>query len=119
MYSLLDWEGAVKIGLQNESFNGDAAEQAIADVEKGIAIADILWAFPITVVAFIGLLREKFIGFIAAMMVFAICVYFPLIYTFRVSMNFDIVLAAIIMWAIPSILGIFGLWMNRKLFNIN
>ena len=119
MYSLLDWEGAVKIGLQNESFNGDAAEQAIADVEKGIAIADILWAFPITVVAFIGLLREKFIGFIAAMMVFAICVYFPLIYTFRVSMNFDIVLAAIFMWAIPSIMGIIGLWMNRKLFNIN
>ena len=118
-YSLLDWEEAVKLGLQNESFNGDAVEQAIADVEKGIAIADILWAFPITVVAFIGLLREKFIGFIAAMMVFAICVYFPLFYAFRVSMNFDIVLATIFMWAIPSIMGIIGLWMNRKLFNIN
>ncbi len=118
-YSLLDWEEAVKLGLQNESFNGDAVEQAIADVEKGIAIADILWAFPITIVAFIGLLSRKFIGFVAAMMVFAICVYFPLFYAFRVSMNFDIVLAAIFMWAIPSIMGIIGLWMNRKLFNIN
>ena len=117
-YSLIDWEGAVKLGLQNESFNGDPVEQAIADVEKGIAIADILWVLPIMIVAFIGLLRNKFIGFIATMMVFGICVYFPLFYTFRVSMNFDIKLAAIFMWAIPSILGVIGLWMNRKLFNI-
>ena len=118
-YSLIDWEGAVKLGIQNESFNADPVEQAIADVEKGIAIADILWVLPITIVAFIGLLRNKFIGFIAAMMVFGICVYFPLFYIFRVSMNFDIALAAIIIWAIPSLLGITGLWMNRKLFSTN
>ena len=117
-YSLLDWEGAVKLGVQNESFTGDAAESAIADVERGVAIADILWALPITIVAFIGLLRKKFIGFVAAMMVFAVCVYFPLFYVFRVSMDFDIVLAAIFLWAIPSLLGILGLWSNRKIFNI-
>ena len=115
-YSLLDWEGAVKLGVQNESFTGDAAESAIADVERGVAIADILWALPITIVAFIGLLRKKFIGFVAAMMVFAVCIYFPLFYTFRVSINFEIVLAAIFLWAIPSLLGIIGLWTNRKLF---
>jgi len=117
-YSLLDWEGAVKLGVQNESFTGDVAERAIADVERGIAIADILWALPITIIAFIGLIRKKFIGFVAAMMVFAVCVYFPLFYAFRESMNFDIVLTAIFLWAIPSLLGIIGLWSNRKLFNI-
>jgi hypothetical protein len=117
-YSLLDWEGAVKFGVQNESFTGDAVERAIADVERGVAIADIIWALPITIIAFIGLLRKKFIGFVAAMMVFAVCVYFPLFYTFRESMNFDIVLAAIILWAIPSLLGVIGLWSNRKLFEI-
>lgn len=116
-YSLLDWEGAVKLGVQNESFTGDAAERIIADVERGVAIADIIWALPITIIAFIGLLRKKFIGFVAAMMVFAVCVYFPLFYTFRESMNFDIVLAATILWAIPSLFGIFGLWTNRKIFN--
>ena len=115
-YSLLDWEAAVKLGVQNESFTGDAAERAIADVERGVAIADILWVLPITIVAFIGLLRKKFVGFVAAMMVFAVCVYFPLFYAFRISMNFDIVLAAIFLWAIPSLLGILGLWMNRKIF---
>jgi hypothetical protein len=112
-YSLFDWEGAIKLGVQDESFTGDAAERAIADVERGIAIADILWALPITIVAFIGLLRKKFIGFVAAMMVYAVCVYFPLFYAFRVSMDFDIVLAAIFLWAIPSLFGIIGLWTNR------
>jgi len=119
IYSLMDWESAVNLGVQNESFTGDAVERAIADVERGIAVADILWAFPITIVAFIGLLQNKFIGFIAAAMVFAICVYFPLFYSFRVSMNFDIALVAIILWAIPSLLGIIGLWINRRLFNTN
>ena len=80
IYSLIDWEGAVKLGIQNESFTGDMAERAIADVERGVAIADILWALPITIVAFIGLLRKKLIGFIAAMMTFAVCVYFTAIY---------------------------------------
>jgi len=115
-YSLLDWEGAVKLGVQDESFTGGSVEYAIADVERGIAIADIVWVLPITIVAFIGLLRMKFIGFVAAMMVFAICVYFPLFYAFRISMHFDIVLAAILLWAIPSLLGIIGLWMNRRIF---
>lgn len=119
IYSLIDWEGAVKLGVQNESFIGDMAERAIADVERGVAIADILWALPITIVAFIGLLRKKFIGFIASMMTFAVCVYFPLFYAFRESMSFDIVLTAIFLWAVPSLLGIYGLWMNRSLFNTN
>jgi len=65
------------------------------------------------IIAFIGLLREKFIGFIAAMMAFAVCVYFPLFYTFRESMSFDVVLVAIFLWAVPSLLGIIGLWTNR------
>ena len=86
---------------------------------KNWAIADIIWALPITIIAFIGLLREKFIGFIAAMMAFAICIYFPLFYAFRESMSFDIVLVAIFSWAVPSLLGIYGLWINRYLFNTN
>ncbi len=117
IYSLLDWAGAVKLGVQNESFTGGAVELAIADVERGIVFADIVWALPITIVAIVGLVRKEFIGFVAAMMVFAVCIYFPLFYTFRISMSFDIVLASIFLWAIPSLLGIIGLWMNRKLFN--
>ncbi len=115
-YSLLDWEGAVKLGLQNASFTGDDAERALADVERGIAIADILWAFPISIIAFIGLLRNRFIGFVASMMVFAVCVYFPLLYAFRDSTNTDIVLVVLFLWATPSLLGIIGLWTNRKIF---
>jgi len=117
-YSLIDWEGAVNLGLQNESFAGDAAERVVANVERGIAMADIVWVLPLTIVAFIGLLRRKFIGFVAAMMVFAVCVYFPLFYAFRESMDFNIVLTAIVLWAIPSLLGMIGLYSNGKIFSI-
>ena len=65
IYSLIDWEGAIKFGVQDDSFTGNITERAMADVERGVAIADILWALPITIVAFIGLLRKKLIGFIA------------------------------------------------------
>ena len=37
---------------------------------------------------------------------------------FGISMDFDIVLAAFFLWAIPSLIGIIGLWSNRKIFNI-
>ena len=119
IYSLINWEGAVKLGVQDESFTGDMVERAMADVERGIAIADILWALPITIIAFIGLLRKKFIGFIAAMMAFAVCIYFPLFYTFRESTSFVIVVVVVFLWAVPSLFGIYGLWMNRNLFNTN
>ena len=118
-YSLLDWEAAVALGVQNERFTGDAAERAIADVERGVALADIVWALHLTIIAFIGLLRKRFIGFITAMMVFAICVYFPLFYLFRESMDTETVLAALFLWTIPSLLGIIGLWVNKEIFNSN
>jgi hypothetical protein len=116
-YSLINWEGALELGLQNESFNGDPVEQALADVERGVALADIFWALPITIIALIGVLRKRLYGFVAAMMVFAICVYFPLVFAFhRWDSHMMTALAAIILFAIPSLLGIFGLWVNRKLF---
>jgi hypothetical protein len=116
-YSLWDWEAAVDLGVQNERFTGDAAERAIADVERGIAMADIVWALPLTIVAIIALLQRKYIGFISALMVFAICVYFPLFYLFRESMDTETVLAALFLWAVPSSLGIVGLWVNKGFFN--
>lgn len=118
-FSLFDWDAAVDFGVQNESFSGDAVERALADVERGVAMADIIWALPLTIIAFTGLWRKKYIGFITAMMVFAICVYFPLFYLFRESMDTEIVLAAVLLWAIPSLLGIVGLWLNKGFFNLN
>jgi len=115
-YSLLNWENAVKIGAQDVSFTGGAVERAIADVEKAVAIADIIWAFPLTIIAFIGLWKKQYFGFISAMMVYAICVYFPLIYTFREGTSTDIKLTALFLWAIPSLLGIICLWANRAIF---
>ena len=116
-YSLLNWESAVNLGLQNGSFTGDAVERSIANKEKGEAVADMLWPLPLAVIAVIGLARKKFYGFIAAMMEFSICVYFPLFYTFQLwDTQMETIIAANLLWAIPSLLGIIGLWTNRKAF---
>ena len=116
-YSLVNWEKAVQLGLQSGSFAGDTIEHTIAVKERGEAIADIIWPLPIAIVALIGLLRKKMIGFVAAMMEFAICVYFPLFYVFQLwETNIETAVAAVCLWAIPSLLGIVGLWMNRELF---
>ena len=115
-FSLYDWETAFRLGLQNGSFEGDALDQAFATKEKGEAIADLIWALPLTIIAFIGLIRKKLIGFIAAMMTFAICIYFPLFYVFQLwGTYFDTALGAVILWGIPSLLGIIGLWSNREI----
>ena len=116
-YSLYDWESALKLGLQNGSFSGDAAERVWAEKEKGEAIADLIWPLPLTVIALIGILKKRFFGFIAAMMTFAICIYFPLFYIFQIWDSYrETAMAAMLLWGIPSLLGIAGLWSNRRIY---
>lgn len=118
-YSLINWESAVSLGLQNGSFEGDAAEKALAIKERGEAIADLLWPLPLSILAIYGLLKTRFLGFVASMMEFAICLYFPLFYVFQMwETHPETVLGAIFLWAIPSIAGMTGLWSNRKTFKI-
>lgn len=117
IYSLVNWEGALSLGLQNESFSGPPVEQALANVEWGIAMADIFWPLPLTIIAFVGLLKMRLIGFVTAMMNFAICVYFPLFFAFqRWDTHLMTALAALVLFALPSLLGIIGLWANREIF---
>ena len=116
-YSLLNWESAVKLGLQNGSYSGDAFDRALASKERGEALADLLWPLPIAIVALVGILKKRFVGFVAAMMEFAICIYFPLFYVFQMwETHRATAVGAVILWGIPSILGILGLWANRQLF---
>ena len=116
-YSLCFWESAVDLGLQNQSFSGSATEALQAQKDRGIAIADILWPLPLTVIALLGILKKRVIGFIASMMTFAICVYFPLFHIFWLWDSFrGTAIAATLLWLIPSLLGIAGLWGNRHLY---
>lgn len=117
-YSLINWEGAIELGIQNESFSGNPVEAALANVEKGIALADMFWALPVTIIAFIGIIRKRLYGFVAAMMDFSICIYFPLFFAFqRWNSHQETVIGAIVLFAFPSLVGIFTLWSNRKIFN--
>ncbi len=116
-YSLYNWDSALKLGLQNGSFSGDAAEKVWAEKEKGEAIADLIWPMPLTFIALFGILKKRFIGFIASMMTFAICIYFPLFYIFQIWDTYrETAMAAMLLWGIPSLLGIAGLWTNRRIY---
>lgn len=116
-YSLLDWDRAVDIGIQNERFTGDAAERVWAKESWGVALADLLWPMPIGIVAIVGLLRKRFFGFTAGLMEFSIGVYFPLFFAFQRWTTYpETVITAIFLWMIPSLLGIIGLWENREYF---
>jgi len=113
-YSLYNWESALNLGLQNNSFSGGPAEVLQAQQDKGLAIADLIWPLPLTVIALLGILKKRIVGFIASMMTFAICVYFPLFHIFQIwSTHRETALAASLLWGIPSLLGIAGLWANR------
>ncbi len=116
-YSLFNWESDVRQGLQNGSFSGDAAEKLWAQKEKGEAIADLIWPLPLTVIALFGILKKRFFGFVAAMMTFAICIYFPLFYLFQLWDSYrETALAAVLLWGIPSAFGIIGLWANHPIY---
>ena len=78
----------------------------------------MLWPMPLTLVAFVGLLRNKTYGFAAGLMVMAMGVYFPLFFAFQRWATFpQTVVVAIALFALPSLLGIVGLYMNRQLFS--
>lgn len=116
-YSLIDWDGAVELGLQNDRFTGDEIERTWAKENWGIAVADMLWPVPIGIIALVGLLRRKFYGFAAGLMEFSIGVYFPLVFSInRWSDLSGTAIVALCLFLIPSLLGIAGLWFNRHAF---
>ncbi len=116
-YSLVNWDHAVDIGIQNERFSGGPAERAWAKERWGVAMADMVWPLPIGVVALVGILRRRFYGFIAAFMELAIAVYFPLFFALQRWSTFrGTALTAVFLWVLPSLVGIVGLWANREYF---
>lgn len=119
-YSLLNWDVAVDLGLQNERFTGDAAERTWAQESWGVAIADMLWPLPIGILALTGILQRRFYGFAAGLMEFSIGIYFPLVFAFQRWETYpETVVTAIFIWTIPSLLGIIGLWENRETLRNN
>ena len=80
-------------------------------------MADMLWPLPIGIVALIGILRRRFYGFAAGLMELSIGIYFPLVFAFQRWETFpETAVVAIILWTIPSLLGIIGLCENLKYF---
>ena len=115
-YSLLRWDQAVELGLQNERFTGDAAERAWAIESWGVAAADMIWSLPLGIVAVVGMLRRRAFGLAAGLMHFAIGVYFPLVFAFQRWQTFrGTAILALCLFGLPSLIGIVGLWTSREM----
>ena len=116
-YSLLNWDHAVDLGLQNERFSEDLVESTRALESRGVAMADMVWLLPMTLFAIWGLARRRFSGLVAGFMVFAIAVYFPLVFAFqRWHSHPGTVAVAFGLWVLPSLIAMWGLWRNRDWF---
>jgi hypothetical protein len=116
-YSLFNWEHAVELGFQNERFVDDPAESAWALESWGVAMSDMLWPLPLTVIALVGIFRRRFFGFAAGLMACAIGVYFPIIFALQRWHTFrGFVVVALAVFSIPSLFAIVGLWVNRRWF---
>jgi hypothetical protein len=118
-YAVIDWDGAVDIGLQNDRFSGGDAERARAQLDWGVAAADQAWPLPIAILAFVGLLRMRPFGFAAGLMELSVGVYWPLVFAFqRWSTHRELVLVALAVWSLTSAVGLVGLWTNRSHFGM-
>ncbi len=116
-YSLIYWDHAVDLGLQNDRFNADPVENARARESWGVAVADMVWLLPLTLFAIWGVARRRLSGFAAGFMVFAIAVYFPLVFAFqRWQSHPGTVAIACALWVLPSLAAIAGLWIHRGHF---
>lgn len=116
-FSLIAWDTAVDMGLQNERFDGDAGERAWALESWGVAMADMIWALPITLVGLVGLVRRRWYGLMAAVLSLSIGVYFPLVFSFQRWSSFrGTAVVALCMFALPCLAGILGLGANRRFF---
>jgi urea transporter len=72
---------------------------------------------PLSFVALAGLIRKQAYGFVAALLSMAIGVYFPLVFAFQRWPSIrGTILAALVVFAVPSLLGIMGLYANRGYF---
>ena len=115
--SLLNWDHAIELGLQNERFSGGPAERAWAKESWGVAMADMIWPLPIGIAALVGIFRKRLYGVVAGSMELAIGVYFPLVFAIQRWSTFrGTAITAICLWLVPSLLGIAGLWVNRDCF---
>ena len=116
-YSLLNWDHAVDLGIQNERFSDDPSEATWALESRGVAMADMLWPLPVTIVALVGVFRRRFYGFAAGLMACAIGVYFPLFFAFQRWHSFRGTAAiALVVFSLPCLAAAAGLWANRNCF---
>ena len=61
-YSLVDWDGAVELGLQNERLDGSDVDRALAKGDRGVALADMVWLLPLCLLALAGILMRRGFG---------------------------------------------------------
>lgn len=82
LLSLLDWELAVRLGLQEyDRHSAELAQRLLAQIEWGVCLADAVLVVPLLVAGLVGVLCRRHWGLIAGMMAAFCWVYMFLVYT--------------------------------------
>lgn len=129
--SLVDWDLAVRLGLQEyDRHAADLTQRALAEVEWGTALADVLLILPLLGAGLIGVLCRRYWGMLLAMMGAACWVYMFLAYgAQRVGLAFragvgdwgdyaTLIGAFALLGLIPSLLTLWGLAANADRFAV-
>jgi hypothetical protein len=127
--SLLDWDLAVRLGLQeNDRHSSDVIQRLLAEVEWGVCVADVFLVLPLLMIGLAGVLCRRHWGMIAAMMAALCWVDMFLVYTaqryalvFRGGMGQWSDYAGLagtfaVLGPVPSLLTIWGLAANADRF---
>jgi hypothetical protein len=127
--SLYDWDLAVRLGFQeNAADSPDTVQRVLAQVEWGVAFADVFLVVPLFTLTLAGILLRRFWGMVAGMMASICWVYMFLAYTaqrlalvFRGGMGqwsdyIGIIGLFALVALFPSSLTIWGLWANADRF---
>lgn len=127
--SLLDWDLAVSLGLQEHDRQAvDSAQRALAAVEWGTALADAILVLPLLGLGWIGILCRRYWGMLLAMMGATCWVYMFLAYAAqRYGLAFDagvgawdeyaeLIGAFALIGLAPSLLTLWGLAANADRF---
>lgn len=115
--SVIGWETSVSMGLQTERFTGSEIERVQAQLDWGIAAADIVLPLPLAIIALIGILRRRPYGFGAGLMELSIGAYWPIVFAFQRWNEYPGTASiAVGVWTVSALFGIVFLWRSHSFF---
>lgn len=117
LYSLLNWEHAVQLGIMPDRLSGgDAIESVRARLQWGNAACDVLLYLPLSCMSLLLYNKKSLVGFALTFSVLFFGTYWPLSVAFKGSWPEDkaFILPSVLVFGMPSGLGLWVLLTSRN-----